>query len=72
MLVKILMALSGWFLLSVIIGLLVGRTMSTFREATAPGFAPPLETDWEATALRELEEEMAGLAHEQMEELALT
>jgi hypothetical protein len=70
MLAKILVTMSAWFLLSVIVGLLVGRAISTFREAPAPGFTPPLaETDWGAAALNELEEEMLVLAHAQMEEV---
>lgn len=56
MLAKLLLNLSAWFLLSVIVGLLVGRAISTFREASAPGFTPPPETDWEPAALSELGE----------------
>ncbi len=70
MLAKILVTLSAWFLLSVIVGVLVGRAMSTFRQAPAPGFAPPLETDWEAAALDEVEEEeMLVLGHTEMQEV---
>ena len=54
---KILVDLSTWFLLSVIVALLVGRAISTFREAPASGFAPPLEADWEAVFATELEED---------------
>ena len=72
MLAKLLVNLSAWFVLSVIVGLLVGRAISSFREAPAPGFAPPLETDWEAAALSELGEvEMQDLVHAQMEEFGL-
>ncbi len=68
MLAKILVTLSAWFLLSVIVGLLVGRAMSTFRQAPAPGFVPPLETDLDPAALNELEEEeMLVLPNAQME-----
>jgi hypothetical protein len=47
-----------------IVGLLVGRVMSTFPETPAPGYVPPLETDWETAALKELgEEAIPFLAH---------
>lgn len=72
MLAKLFVNLSAWFLLSVIVGLLVGRAISTFREAPAPGFAPPLETDWEAAALSELgEAEIWDLVHARTEEIGL-
>ena len=70
MLTKILVNLSAWFVLSVMVGLLAGRAISTFREAPVPGVAPPLETDWEAAALRKLEEkEMPIFTHARMEEV---
>lgn len=73
MLAKILVNLSAWFVLSVIAGLLAGRAISMVREASAPGFTPPLETDWEAAALNELEElekkEMLVLAYARMDEV---
>jgi hypothetical protein len=73
MLAKILVNLSAWFVLSVIVGLLAGRAISMVREASAPGFAPPLETDGEAAALNELEEleekEMLVLAYARMDEV---
>ena len=48
MLAKLLEILSTWFLLSLIVGSLVGRAISAFPgEAPAPGFAPSLETDGE-------------------------
>jgi len=64
MLAKIFVVLSAWFLLSMIVGLLVGRVLSAFQETPAPGYVPPLETDWETVALNELEEEaIPFLAH---------
>jgi hypothetical protein len=57
MLAKLLVILSVWFLLSLIVALLVGMAISTFREVPAPGFIPPLETDWEAAGVEEVEEE---------------
>lgn len=64
MLGKIFVILSAWFLLSLIVGLLAGRVMSTFPETPAPGYVPPLETDWETAALKELgEEALPFLAH---------
>jgi hypothetical protein len=68
MLAKILVTLSAWFLLSLIVGLLVGRALSTFRRPSAPGFVPPLETGWEPLTLNALEEEeMLVLAHAHLE-----
>jgi hypothetical protein len=67
MLAKIFVMLSEWFLLSMIVGLLLGRAISTFRKAPAPGIAP-LETDWGA-ALNELEEkEMLVPSHVRMQQ----
>ena len=64
MLAKIFVVLSAWFLLSMIVGLVVGRVLSAFPETPAPGYVPPLEIDWEAAALAELEEEaIPFLAH---------
>jgi hypothetical protein len=71
MLAKILLILSAWSLLSMMVGLLVGRAISTLRKAHALGFAPPLETDWGTPALNELEEEeMLVLSHAQMQEVS--
>jgi hypothetical protein len=50
---KVLIDLSAWFLLALIVGLLAGATISTFREAPSPGFSPFLETDWEAPEEKE-------------------
>jgi hypothetical protein len=67
MLDKIFVIFSAWFLLSLMVGLLAGRAISTFREAPAPRIAPALDTDWEAIALSELEEEeRLVLSHAQM------
>jgi hypothetical protein len=69
MLAKILVILSAWFLLSMMVGLLVGRAISMLQKVHALGFAPPLETDWGTPALNELEEEeMLVLSHPQMQE----
>jgi hypothetical protein len=71
MLAKILVTLSAWFLLSMMVGLLVGRAISTLQIAHALGFAPPLETDWGTPALNELEEEeMLILSQAQMQEVS--
>ena len=71
MLAKILVTLSVWFLLSMMVGLLVGRAISTLQKAPTLGFAPPLETDWATPALNELEEEeMLALSHAQMQEVS--
>jgi len=59
MLVKILVDLSAWFVLSLIVGLLVGRAISPFRHAPVPGIDPLPETRWESAALRESEENEA-------------
>ncbi len=65
MLAKLLVILSVWFLLSLIVTLLVGMAISTFREVPAPAFIPPLETDWEAAGVEEVEEEqLLVLAYE--------
>ncbi len=64
MLAKIFVVLSAWFLLSMIVGLLVGRVLSALPETPAPGYVPPLETDWETAALKEVREEaIPFLAH---------
>jgi hypothetical protein len=69
MLAKILVILSTWFLLSMMVGLLVGRVISTLQKVHTVGFAPPLETDWGAPALNEVEEgDMLVLSHPQMQE----
>jgi len=48
MLAKLREVLSAWFLLSLIVGLSVGKAISALPgEAPAPGFAPSLETDGE-------------------------
>ena len=59
MLAKLLVILSVWFLLSLIVTLLVGMAISTFREVPMPGFTPALETDWEAAGVEEVEEEQS-------------
>ncbi len=70
MLVKILVTLSAWFLLSMMVGLLVGRAISTLQKVHTLGFAPPLETDLGTPALNELdEEEMLVSSHPQMQEV---
>ena len=70
MLAKILVTLSAWFLLSIVVGLLVGRAISMLQKAPMLGFAPPLETDWATPALNELEdEEMLALLQAQMQEV---
>jgi hypothetical protein len=70
MLAKVLVILSAWFLLSIMVGLLVGRAISTLQKVHTLGFAPPLETDWATPALNELEdEEMLVLSQAQMQEL---
>lgn len=67
---KILVTLSVWFLLSMMVGLLVGRAISTLQKAHTLGFAPPLATDWANPALNELEdEEMLALLQAQMQEV---
>ena len=66
MLAKLPVILSVWFVLSLVVTLLVGRAISTFREVPPPGFVPPLETetDWKAADVEELEEEeLLVLAH---------
>jgi hypothetical protein len=71
MLAKILVTFSVWFLLSMIVGLLVGRAISTLQKVPTPGFAPPLETDWATPALNELEdEEMLVLSLAEMQEVS--
>jgi len=53
------------------VGLLVGRAISTLQKAHTLGFAPPLDTDWGTPALNELEEEeMLVLSHAQMQEVS--
>jgi hypothetical protein len=70
MLAKIFVALSAWFLVSVIVGLLAGRTISTLQKAPAQGFVPPTGTDWGTAALNEPEEEeMLVLSHAEMQEV---
>ena len=67
MLAKIFVMLSAWFLLSVIVGLLMGRVMSTIPETLTPGYIPPAESDWETAALEELgEEALPFLTHAHM------
>jgi len=64
LLIHIFVILSAWFLLSVIVGLLAGRALSTFPEAPAPGFVPFAEDRQETAAFNELEEqEMEVLAY---------
>jgi len=71
MLAKIFVALSAWFLVSVIVGLLVGKAIFTFQKAPAQGFASPSGTDWGTAALNEPEEEeMLVLSHAQMQEVS--
>jgi hypothetical protein len=47
MLAKILLDLSIWFMLSLIVGLLVGRAICAFQKPPAPGSIPSLEVHWE-------------------------
>ena len=71
MLAKILVTLSAWFLLSMVVGLFVGRAISSLQRARTLGFAPPLETGWGTPAPNELEgEEMLVLSHTQMQEVS--
>ena len=71
MLAKIFVALSAWFLVSVIVGLLAGKAIFTFQKAPAQGFASPSGTDWRTAALNEPEEEeMLVLSHAQMQEVS--
>ena len=63
MLVKILVTLLGWSLLSMMVGLLVGKVISTLPEIPARGDTPPLETDLSAAGLNEAKEEMRNLGH---------
>lgn len=70
MLDKILVDLATWFLLSIAIGLLVGRAVSTLQKAHTLGFARPLETYCETAALSQLQEEhMLVLSQPQMQEV---
>jgi hypothetical protein len=48
MLVKILLDLSIWFVLSLMVGLLVGRAIWAFQKPPAPGSNPSLEVYWDA------------------------
>jgi hypothetical protein len=71
MLARILVTLSAWFVLSMMVGLLIGRAISTLQKAHTMAFAPPLETDWGTPVLNELEEEeMLVLSHTQMQEVS--
>jgi hypothetical protein len=73
MLAKILVTLSVWFLLSMVVGLLVGRAISTLRKTPTLRFAPPLEieTDWGTSALNELEEEeLLVLSYAELQEVS--
>ena len=71
MLARILVTLSAWFVLSMMVGLLIGRAISTLQKARTLGFAPALETDWETPALNELqEEEMLVLSHAELQEVS--
>jgi|HubBroStandDraft_2_1064218.scaffolds.fasta_scaffold137352_4 hypothetical protein len=70
MLAKILVTLSVWFLLSMVLGLIVGKAISMLQKSHSLGFASPLETDWETLALNELEgEEILVLSDAQMQEV---
>jgi hypothetical protein len=70
MLDRILVDLSTWFLLSIVIGLLVGRAISTLQKANTLRFAPPLETYCETAALSLLQKEhMLVLSQPQMQEV---
>jgi len=54
-----------------VVGLLVGRAISTLQKAPTLGFAPPLETDWGTHALNVLEEEeMLVLSHAELQEVS--
>jgi hypothetical protein len=71
MLAKILVTLSLWFLLSMVVGLLVGRAISTLQKTPTLRFAPPLETDWGTPTLNELEEEeLLVLSHAELQEVS--
>ena len=71
MLHKILVALSAWFVFSMMVGLLVGRAISTLQRAYTLGFAPALETDWETTSPNQLEsEDMLVLSHRQLQQVS--
>jgi len=67
MLAKIFVILSAWFLVSMIVGLLAGRVISTLQKAPAQGFVPPTETGWGTAALNEPE---LVLSHAQMQEVS--
>ena len=71
MLEKIFMYASAWFLLSVIVGLLVGRAISTFREEPAPDLHHAPETNWGTGVINEIyeEEEVLVPAHAEMQEV---
>ncbi len=72
MLARIFMYASAWFALSVIVGLLVGRAISTFSEEPAPGLHQASETNWGTGAIHEVDEEkeMPVPAHAEMQEVA--
>jgi hypothetical protein len=71
MLAKILVSLSAWFLLSIVIGPLVGRAISTLQKVHTLGFAPPLATDWgDSCFQRTGRGEMLVLSHVQMQEVS--
>ena len=71
MLAKIFMYASAWFVLSVIVGLLVGRAISNFREEPAPGVHQASETNWGTGVINEMDEEEEVLvpAHAEMQEV---
>jgi hypothetical protein len=68
MLAKILVSLSAWFLLSMVVGPLVGKAIFKLQNVDTLGFGSPLETDWAPPAPYELEgEETPVLSQAQME-----
>lgn len=71
MLAKIFMYASAWFVLSLIIGLLMGRVISTFPEEPAPGLRRASEINWGTGPINEVdeEEEMLVPAHAEMQEV---
>jgi hypothetical protein len=68
MLAKAFEYATAWFLLSLIVGLLVGRAISAFRETPAPSVEPYLEGDWGTVVIKEVDaEEMPAPAHAEMQ-----
>ena len=70
MLDKILVVLSAWFLLSLMVGLLLGRTISMLRRAPTLNFVSSEETDWQPGAFDEQQmAEMLALSSAQTQDI---